>query len=95
MSEIDNIFFTPLLAIKIVFEYIIHAREPKIKSHIIKFFFNNGKLKRIEQVSDDGTTIFMENIEVSASFNESVFDIPAGYKEIDEKDLEGLTGLLG
>ena len=40
MSEIDNIFFTPLLAIKIVFEYIIHAREPKIKSHIIKFFFN-------------------------------------------------------
>ena len=36
MSEIDNIFFTPLLAIKIVFEYIIHAREPKIKSHIIK-----------------------------------------------------------
>ena len=43
MSEIDNIFFTPLLAIKIVFEYIIHAREPKIKSHIIKFFFNLSK----------------------------------------------------
>ena len=32
-----------LLTIKIVFEYIIHAREPKIKSHIIKFFFNLSK----------------------------------------------------
>lgn len=74
-------------------EYI--AEEYRSSDATIKFFFNNGKLKRIEQVSDDGTTIFMENIEVSASFNESVFDIPAGYKEIDEKDLEGLTGLLG
>ena len=25
---------------KIVFKYIIHNREPKLKSHIIKFFFN-------------------------------------------------------
>lgn len=40
MSEIGNIFSLLYLLSKIVFKYIIHNREPKLKSHIIKFFFN-------------------------------------------------------
>jgi hypothetical protein len=60
-----------------------------------KFYFNSGELKRIEQVSDDGTSAFMENIDISTSFSESVFDIPNGYKEITEKDLENLGNLGG
>ncbi|NLP48568.1 MAG: hypothetical protein GX345_06460 [Clostridiales bacterium] len=54
----------------------------------IKFFFADGKLKRIEQVNDDGTKVIMENIEISSSFNESVFNIPPGYKELKEEDLK-------
>ncbi|NLX92636.1 MAG: hypothetical protein GXZ02_02020 [Clostridiales bacterium] len=60
-----------------------------------KYFFNKGKLVRIEQVSDDGSKTIMENIEISAKFDENIFNIPSGYKEISEKDLEGLSGLLG
>ena len=69
--------------------------EYRTDDSTIKFFFSDGKLKRIEQVNDDGAKVFMENIEISTSFNESVFNIPAGYKEIKEEDLEKLSGLFG
>lgn len=74
-------------------EYI--CEEYRSSDSTIKFYFNQGKLKRIEQISDDGSKVFMENIEISDKFDEKVFNIPAGYKEISEKDLENLTGLLG
>lgn len=74
-------------------EYI--SEEYRGSDATIKYFFNDGKLKRIEQVSDDGSKVFMENIVITDKFNESVFNIPAGYKQISEKDLEGLSGLLG
>ncbi len=74
-------------------EYI--SEEYRSSDATIKFFFNEGKLKRIEQVGDDGSKVFMENIVITDKFNESIFNIPSGYKEISEKDLEGLSGLLG
>lgn len=74
-------------------EYI--SEEYRSSDSTIKFYFNQGKLKRIEQVNDDGSKVFMENIEITAKFDEKVFNIPAGYKEINEKDLENLSGLFG
>lgn len=74
-------------------EYI--CEEYRSTDSTVKFYFNQGKLKRIEQVGDDGSKVFMENIEISAKFDEKVFNIPVGYKEITEKDLENLTGLFG
>lgn len=74
-------------------EYI--CEEYRSSDATVKFYFNQGKLKRIEQVSDDGSKVFMENIEITAKFDEKIFNIPAGYKEISEKDLENLSGLLG
>ncbi len=74
-------------------EYI--CEEYRGSDATTKYFFNKGKLVRIEQVSDDGSKMIMENIEISAKFDENIFSIPSGYKEISEKDLEGLSGLLG
>lgn len=71
------------------------AEEYRSEDSTVKFYFNGGKLKRIEQVSDDGSKVFMENIEISATFDESIFNIPAGYKELKEEDLAGLSGLFG
>ena len=71
------------------------AEEYRSEDSTVKFYFNGGKLKRIEQVSDDGSKVFMENIEISAAFDESIFNIPAGYKELKEEDLAGLSGLFG
>lgn len=69
--------------------------EYRTEDSTIKFFFAGGKLKRIEQINDDGAKVFMENIEISTSFSESVFNIPPGYKELKEEDLEKLSGLFG
>ena len=71
------------------------AEEYRSEDSTVKFYFNGGKLKRIEQVSDDGSKVFMENIEISAAFDESIFNIPAGYKELKEEDLAGLSGMFG
>lgn len=74
-------------------EYI--CEEYRSEDATVKFYFNNGQLKRIEQVGDDGSKVFMENIQITASFSETVFNIPAGYKELNEEDLAGLSGLFG
>lgn len=73
-------------------EYL--CEEYRGEDSTTRFFFSNGKLSRIENIGDDGSRVFLENIEITTNFSESVFDIK-GYKEFNENDLAGLSGLLG
>ncbi|MGI6248014.1 MAG: hypothetical protein ACOYJX_01220 [Acutalibacteraceae bacterium] len=73
-------------------EYL--CEEYRGEDSTTRFFFSNEKLSRIENIGDDGSRVFLENIEITTNFSESVFDIK-GYKEFNENDLAGLSGLLG
>lgn len=74
-------------------EYICETYE--IDGITTKYYFSDGKLKRIENIDTDGTSSTMENIEISSKVDDSVFNIPKNYREISEDDLGALSGILG
>ncbi len=94
MSDTEDIEYVK--TDKVVYKGVEYlCEEYRTESGTIRFFFSDGKLKRVEQVDNDGSRLIMENIEISTNFSESVFEIPKDYKEINENDLAGLSGLLG
>ena len=47
-----------------------------------KYYFIDGKLKRIEITGNDGTTSILENVVYSSTVDESVFALPKGYMDL-------------
>ena len=59
------------------------------------YFDSNDNLKRIEIIDDKGNKNITKVNEFSANVSDSVFTIPAGYKELSQDDLGALAGMMG
>jgi hypothetical protein len=62
-------------------EYICETYKSDDGS-VTKYYFNSGKLKRIEITDKDGTPTVFENVNFTATVDESVFTVPKGYADM-------------
>ena len=75
-------------------EYICESYSDGV--NVNKYYFNKkDELKRIEFIAPDGTTSIFKVYECSSKVDDSIFEVPKGYKPLTEDALQGLMGSFG
>lgn len=75
------------------------CEEYKDSTNINKYYFNSKKeLKRIEMISPDGEAMIFKVSECTSKVDNSIFNVPKGYKPLTEDSMKiflgGFSGLM-